>query len=189
MENVSECCCPEPIVATRATCPSCRQAAAGVEPITVEALLTAEALARLNLARFYFCSSEACDTVYFSDAGQVFRIADMTVQVWHKHAAGDRTFCYCFSESETAMRSELARSGRIAAIERVRHHIAKGRCACDIRNPRGVCCLGDLSRAAESFFQENQLATRPQALSAHDGSIAGEEILGGGRVEWHFECH
>lgn len=150
---VSECCCPEPAVATKAACPSCRQAAGRVDATTVKALLTAEALARINLAAFYFCSSEACDTVYFSDAGQVFRTVDVTVEVWHKQPAGDRTFCYCFGENESAMRAELESSGRIGAIERVRHHIAERRCACDIRNPRGACCLGDLSAAVRDILE------------------------------------
>ena len=150
---VSECCCPAPDVATKAGCPSCSQAAARVEATTVKALLTPEALARVNMAGFYFCSSETCDTVYFSDRGQVFRTSDVAVRVWQKQSAGDRTFCYCFGESESAMRSELESSGRIAAIERVRHHIAERRCACEVRNPRGVCCLGDLSAAVQGVLK------------------------------------
>jgi len=150
---VSNCCCAEPDVATKAACPSCRQPAPRVEATTVKALLTPGALARLQLAGFYFCPSEGCDTVYFSDAGQVFQLADVIVQVWHKQPVGDRTFCYCFGENETAMQAELESSGRIAAIERVRHHIAERRCACDIRNPRGVCCLGDLSAAVRELLQ------------------------------------
>jgi hypothetical protein len=128
-------------------CPTCQQAAGRVEATTVKALLTPGALARLNLAGFYFCASGTCDTVYFSDAGQVFRTVDVAVGVWQKQPDSERTFCYCFGESAAAMRSELESSGRIAAIERVRHHIAERRCACEIRNPRGVCCLGDLTAA------------------------------------------
>ena len=140
-------------MATKAACPSCRQTAGRVEATTVKALLTPEALSRLNLAGFYFCSSESCDTVYFSDAGQVFHTVDVTAQPWHKQPAGDRTFCYCFGENEAALTAELASSGRIAAIERVRHHIAERRCACEIRNPRGVCCLGDLTIAVREILE------------------------------------
>lgn len=153
MVVVRESCCPEPDVATKAACPSCRQPAKRVEARTVKALLTSEALARINLAGFYFCPSEACDTVYFSDAGQLFRTIDVTVPVWQKQPPGDRTFCYCFGENESAMRSEFESSGQVAAIDRVRHHIAQRRCACDIRNPRGVCCLGDLSAAVQVLLE------------------------------------
>jgi hypothetical protein len=43
----------------------------------------------------------------------------------------------------------LEETGRTMAIERVREHIAATRCACDIRNPRGACCLGDLIAAVK----------------------------------------
>ena len=124
-----------------------------INATTVKALLTPNALARLNLAGFYFCPSAACETVYFSDADQVFQTADVTVEVWQKQPAGHRTFCHCFGENEAAMRTELETTGRISAIERVRHHIAERRCACDVRNPRGVCCLGDLTAAVRRFME------------------------------------
>jgi hypothetical protein len=34
-------------------------------------------------------------------------------------------------------------------MSRVREHIAAKRCACDIRNPRGTCCLGDVDAAVK----------------------------------------
>ena len=30
-------------------------------------------------------------------------------------------------------------------MHRVRGHISAARCACDLRNPRGRCCLGELT--------------------------------------------
>ena len=151
---MDECCCLPVEIATKLACPSCLQTAGRVEATTVKALLTPDALARVNLAGFYFCPSSRCDTVYFSTAGQVFSTADIGVEVWHKQPAGDRRFCYCFEETEGAMRAELERTGRIGAIERVRHHIAERRCACDVRNPRGVCCLGDLSAAVRRLVEK-----------------------------------
>jgi hypothetical protein len=34
-------------------------------------------------------------------------------------------------------------------VARIREHIAAQRCACDVRNPRGACCLGDVMAAAK----------------------------------------
>ena len=34
-------------------------------------------------------------------------------------------------------------------LVRIREHIAAQRCACDIRNPRGACCLGDVMAAVK----------------------------------------
>jgi hypothetical protein len=43
------------------------------------------------------------------------------------------------------MRTEIALHGSTTVLGRVRTHITERRCACDIRNPRGTCCLGDLT--------------------------------------------
>lgn len=149
---MDECCCPPPETATKLACPTCLQTAGRVEAVTVKALLRPEALGRITLAGFYFCPGSACDTVYFSE-GQVFRTGDLSVDVWQKQPAGRRTFCYCFGENEAEMRAELQTTGRINAVERVRHHIAERRCACDIKNPRGTCCLGELGRAVQRIVE------------------------------------
>jgi hypothetical protein len=57
--------------------------------------------------------------------------------------------CYCFGETEATIREELFTTGQSAAVERVKAHIELNRCACDVRNPRGVCCLGDLTAAVQ----------------------------------------
>ena len=79
--------------------------------------------------------------------GDRFTTADVRVPVWQKLPFGDRPICYCFGESEASIRSELECAGTSTAIERVRDHISAERCACEVRNPRGTCCLGDLITA------------------------------------------
>ena len=137
-------------------CPSCATRSTPVEVGTLKALLTPPALARLQLGAFHFCASLACDTVYFSEGGQIFRTGDVRVAVWQKQSPGARTFCYCFGENETDMQREIEAQGRTLAVERVRHHIADRRCACEVRNPRGACCLGDLTAAVKRLSGAQQ---------------------------------
>jgi hypothetical protein len=47
------------------------------------------------------------------------------------------------------MRSEIASGEGARVIERIREHIAAERCACDVRNPRGACCLADVIAAVK----------------------------------------
>lgn len=149
------CCCPEPSSAKDRSCPRCGRAGTVVETQAVKACLTEEALARLPHAAFRFCAEPSCPVVYFADGGTTFAGPDVRVPVWHKLPTGERTICYCFGENEGAIRAELLRDGRSDAVERVRAHIKARRCACDIRNPRGACCLGDLlaavARASEDI--------------------------------------
>lgn len=118
-----------------------------VELPTVKALLTEQALARLHVAAHRFCPDAACEIVYFDALGNTYAKTDVRVPVWQKEPFGARTVCYCFGEGEAAMRREIESTCASAAEQRVRAHIEAGRCACEIRNPRGVCCLGDVAAA------------------------------------------
>lgn len=115
--------------------------------LTVKSLLTEMALRRLTPAQFYFCQQPTCAIVYFTNAGETYSTLDTRLIPWQKQPAGRRRICYCFDENEASMLDEMEETGRCAAVRRVRDHIAAGRCACEIRNPRGTCCLGDLMRA------------------------------------------
>jgi hypothetical protein len=42
---------------------------------------------------------------------------------------------------------EIESTGASTAVDRIRRHIDAGRCACEVRNPRGACCLGDVIAA------------------------------------------
>lgn len=130
-------------------CRVCQTKGQPVEELTVKALLTAVALRRFEPGSYHFCPDPACAVVYFSDAGAVFTKDETRVPIWHKEPPGGRMICYCFDETETAIAVEFRETGHAHAVERVRAHIAAGRCACEVRNPRGACCLGDVIAAVE----------------------------------------
>jgi hypothetical protein len=123
---------------------------------TVKALLMPAALARVSEGVYRFCTHRECDVVYFSPSG-LYTIGDLRVPVWQKQAAGARMMCYCFDENEADIRREIERHGGSAAIARVSAHIAAGRCACELRNPRGACCLGDLIAAVKRMTAEVEM--------------------------------
>lgn len=138
-----------PVAAPPATlCPDCRTRGRVVGLSTVKSLLTERALARVHpSATHRFCPYTPCRVVYFDSDGTVYTTDDVRVAVWQKEPFGARLICYCFGETEAGLRSEIEERGRSEAVGRVREHVAAGRCACDARNPRGVCCLGDLAAA------------------------------------------
>jgi len=98
---------------------------------------------------YRFCRDPACEVVYFNGTDQVFVADDLRVPVWQKEPAGARMLCYCFGENEADMRREIVEFGTSQAVERIRAHITAGRCACELRNPRGACCLGDVVSAVK----------------------------------------
>lgn len=144
---MADCCCPPPVALTTRTCPGCAARTLAVDLTTIKALLVPEALARVEMVTFRFCPEPACSTVYASDTGQCFHVTDVREPVWQKLPPGDRTLCYCFGENERDLRREIEAHGSSDVVARVRAHIAERRCACEVRNPRGTCCLGDLVAA------------------------------------------
>ena len=139
---------------TPAACAECGSKGAAVGLLTVKALLAEKALRHLTTGAQYFCPDPRCSVVYFSPDGQVYTTSDVRVRVWQKQPSGDRTICYCFDENEAAMARELVETGRCGTVQRVRDHIAADRCACEVRNPRGTCCLGDLMKVVARIQAE-----------------------------------
>jgi CopZ-like zinc binding protein len=145
---MSECCYPEKrLEPTETRCPQNGAIGRSVDRWTVKALLTEEAMRRLTRSDYRFCADADCDVVYFDANGSFFGTKDIRVPVWQKLPFGSRRMCYCFGESEVSIGREIQTAGRSSAVERIREHIAAGRCACEIRNPRGACCLGDVIAA------------------------------------------
>lgn len=131
----------------QAACPVTATPGTPVPLQTVKAMLTDVSLSRLSPTTYYFCAEPACDVVYFSRQGESYSRNDLRTRVWQKEPAGSRLLCYCFGESEQTIAAEIAATGRSNAMGRVKDHVRSGRCACDIRNPRGICCLADLKAA------------------------------------------
>ena len=147
---MSSCCCAErPLDSNGGRCPRSGSVGSTVDRQTIKALLTELALRRLTVSEYRFCPDAGCEIVYFDGDGMKFGTADLRVPVWQKLPFGTRPICYCFGESEASIHAELEANGHSLAVGRIREHIAAGRCACQLRNPRGACCLGDIMAAVE----------------------------------------
>lgn len=151
---MADCCVRTATEPGARTCPACGHRGAAVQLQTVKALLSEMALRRIQLTHYRFCSNAACDVVYFGDAGDRFDTEDVRMPVWQKEAAGARLLCYCFGETEADIRRQVLQNARAEVVDRIRDHIAAERCACEIRNPRGACCLGDVIAAVKRIEAE-----------------------------------
>src|SRR5687767_10589344 len=101
-------------------------------------------LARLSAPDHRFCPTPQCPVVYFG-RDEAFEREDILVDVFQKERPGDRLVCYCFRESEGDIRREIQQTGRSSAADRITELVAAGRCACEVRNPQGSCCLGNIA--------------------------------------------
>lgn len=144
-------CCEtdESAVIDRTICPSCRTPGAAVERITLKALLTADALRKQIPAAPRFCATLGCPVVYFDRTENVtFKENELTVPVHAKHPnVADVPVCYCFGYTPESMREAFSRGDD--PRKDVTAEVKAGHCACEVRNPRGECCLGDMVRAEQ----------------------------------------
>jgi Zinc binding domain len=115
---------------------------------TIENMLTPESLSRLETGDYFFDTSPDCEVVYFSnESHSYFSTRDMNVRVGIKETQDPIPLCYCFGHTLESVRAELKSTGRSTVAERISQEIGAGNCACEVKNPSGRCCLGEVNRA------------------------------------------
>ncbi len=159
--------CEDPATPEKPLCPSCRQSGKSIDAITLKAML-AVPLTELRAVAYRFCPTADCPTVYYSvDGEQQFGEDALREQVHQKHPDADDVFvCYCFRHSPNTIRAELVETSHSSAVESITAGINAGQCACEIRNPQGSCCLGNV-RAVLRMVEAEQTAKQTQRVS-HD---------------------
>ncbi len=91
--------------------------------------------------------------VYFEKQGsRRFTIDDLRVPVGVKAREEPIPLCYCFGFDESHIREDIARAGTTAIPDRIAKLVREGLCACEARNPSGLCCLGEVSRAVKRLM-------------------------------------
>ncbi len=131
-------------------CPECGNKGKKVEEVTLQHLLTDENIPLIQDAQYYFCQTPRCEVVYFSnDACQRFQKSDIRVRVGVKETEDPIPVCYCFNFTEKMISDEIALHQKMAIPKRIRAEVTAGNCECEIKNPKGSCCLGDVSRVVK----------------------------------------
>ncbi|MBN2981826.1 putative iron-sulfur cluster-binding metallochaperone [Cohnella algarum] len=141
-----DCCAPSNYTEeVRTNCPSCKNKGKNVQLITLKSLLKASALETIVPdTSYFFCPNSSCSTVYFSgDHLQSFTEDNMKVPVYQKNLGMDVPVCYCFNWTRERLLQAATTDQQPA--DRIKAHVQAGRCGCEVNNPQGVCCLGNVN--------------------------------------------
>jgi len=139
--------CCENETKLKESCPSCKNPGKAVPLITLKALLKPDILNDLDTVEpYFFCSSSDCSVVYFNSIGTIYNTDDLKVSVFQKEKGEEVPACYCFGWTRKKISGEIHNSDKSSAIESIKKNIQAGRCACEINNPQGSCCLGNVSQ-------------------------------------------
>ena len=155
---MSDCCSVNPKSSTAPpvmACPVNGSRSKQVDTLTVKSLLRQLPLGMPD-TQYYFCEAHDCDVVYFTlDAhAPVFRCADLLVRVGAKATADPIPICYCFGLSKKDIEDEIRSTGKSTVAERITEEVEADRCACEVKNPSGKCCLGEVTRAARDRLNQ-----------------------------------
>lgn len=147
---MSGCCadrCEGPAATVQAgACPQCGKKGKPVPTLTVKSLVKDHN--RVSPAAYLFCRTADCEVVYFSENG-LFRKAGLKVRVGIKETEDPVPLCYCFDYSHADIRREVEEHGSTDIAERIKREVQAGYCACEVKNPSGSCCLGEIMRAVQ----------------------------------------
>ncbi len=125
-------------------CPECGQKGKAVDTATVKAYLSIS-LRQIRQTSYLFCRTHTCPVVYFSNDGeQVFTVEQVGERVYQKEPeSNDVLVCYCFGHTVGKVRTAMPES-RASILDDINAGVKAGQCACDLRNPQGACCLGNV---------------------------------------------
>jgi copper chaperone CopZ len=146
----------------------------------VRALVKPELAEQVREETYRFCESPACDVVYFSekDPGHRFGRSDLRVRVGQKETEPPIQVCYCFDWTAEDIEREFRLTGTTTIPDRVKQKIQQGFCRCETMNPQGICCLGEVNKAAKEvrarLGSPAGWAGRPPRSNGQD-SVVGTE--------------
>ncbi|MCL4528754.1 MAG: hypothetical protein M1282_05010 [Chloroflexi bacterium] len=141
-------------------CPNCGVKGKPVQGQTVKSLLSVT-LRQVRNTEYLFCRTPTCPVVYFtSDGTQTYTVDQVRERVYQKEPNADDVFvCYCFRHTVGEIRAV-----RAAILDDINAGIQGDQCACDLRNPQGSCCLGNVRALIKRLENQEALAS-PQPAS------------------------
>ena len=147
-------------------CSQCGREGQPVDWTTVQALLKREALGMVNGSQYAFCETPHCPIVYSAADGTQLTKEHVRVRVGLKETEDPVPVCYCFGVTERMIDEEVQQTGRSSASTRIRAEVKAGHCRCEVENPSGQCCLGDVIRV------EKHAAAKPGPTSSATGAAS-----------------
>ncbi len=146
---MSNSCCTIPETNTSGTdiCPTCGEKGKPVGAETINALVRPEQKPGPGFPSGSYCPNPEDETLYFFDSGfDAISKGDVKVRVGFKETGPPQMVCYCFEHTKDEIQEDWAHGeSRIEAS--IREKVAAGSCSCEIKNPKGKCCLGDMRAA------------------------------------------
>ena len=128
----------------------CPKSGTNSKLVPITAVMTAVRFDRqsdIKETDYYFCGDPDCAVVYFSNRDlPVFEKSDLVLKVFSKDSGMDVNVCYCYDWSRGRIIDQIDQTGTTTAYDEISAAVSDGSCECEFKNPKGVCCLGDVQK-------------------------------------------
>lgn len=130
---------------TEIKCPTCEQEGKHVELLTIRAMTRRDFPHYGELTRGFLCLNPDDSTVYyFPNLDFSVNQDDVVTDIGFKTNSKTKTICYCFRHTKEDIIDDYLENGRSNIEIDVRQKVKDKLCTCEVSNPKGKCCLGDI---------------------------------------------
>lgn len=145
LENYSmEECCTVNQKSSIPVCPRNQVKGKSVDLMTVQAMVRDISIIN-NHENFYVCESSNCPVAYYSEQTQIEENM-LREKIFAKHPnTATQLVCYCFQHSVADIQTTPTQ-----IVNSISFYVKAKQCACQFRNPKGKCCLGDVAKVAKA---------------------------------------
>ncbi len=148
-------CCDIKFSEDTAMCKECNCKGKPVSEITIESLVKEPVLEAIeSLDGFFYCETPNCGVVYFNNQQQVYlHKEDVKARVGIKETESSIPVCYCFGWTQERIFEQIKQLGYTTAVKEISAKVKSGECKCEIKNPSGRCCLGDINKVVKKGME------------------------------------
>lgn len=152
-----DCCTPEKVsIQSSNICKVCGKQAKSVQNITLCHMLKRPFVNEIQDTTYFHCETSECDVVYFSNETSQYFVQDqIRVPVGSKQKGSEKQLCYCFDYTAKDIEEEIEKTGKSSVAEDITAKVQAELCACEIKNPAGRCCLGQVRLAIKTGMENH----------------------------------
>ncbi len=126
-------------------CPNCGKEGKAVPLITIRAQVRRDHHRYSQLTTGYYCTSAEDDLVYyFADSDTTIWKTDLVEPGPVKGKGDDTMICFCFRHRRQEILDDYRKNGKSVIEIQIRKKVKAGACSCEVSNPAGKCCLGNV---------------------------------------------
>lgn len=132
------------------TCPHCGKKGKPVQSLTLKHQLKPPLNLQERAGEYFFDSNPECPVVYYSSDGKhIFTKGDVRYRVGFKEQNAPHDVCYCFGYTKEIIEDDINKNGKTDIPKIISAEVKAGNCACEFKNPKGTCCLGDVQQVIQ----------------------------------------